>query len=56
VASIELDAINKVYPQRLSWIASPPVRTPVAVGDRVRLQLSGSGRQFFDTDDGKAIR
>ncbi len=39
-----------------SGIARVPARTPVAVGDRVRLQLSGDGLHFFDPDSGEAIR
>jgi multiple sugar transport system ATP-binding protein len=39
-----------------SGIARVPARTPVAVGDRVRLQLSGSGLHFFDPESGSAIR
>jgi hypothetical protein len=37
-------------------IARVPARTPVAVGDRVRLQLTGEGLHFFDPATGRAIR
>jgi multiple sugar transport system ATP-binding protein len=37
-------------------IARVPARTPVAVGDRVRLLLSGEGLHFFDPETGSAIR
>jgi multiple sugar transport system ATP-binding protein len=37
-------------------IARVPARTPVAVGDRVRLALSGEGLHFFDPATGRAIR
>ena len=37
-------------------IARVPARTPVAVGDRVRLRLSGEGLHFFDPASGAAIR
>ncbi len=39
-----------------SGIARVPARTPVAVGDRVRLLLSGEGLHFFDPESGSAIR
>jgi multiple sugar transport system ATP-binding protein len=38
-----------------SGVARVPARTPVAVGDRVRLQLSGGGLHFFDAGHGRAI-
>jgi multiple sugar transport system ATP-binding protein len=37
-------------------IARVPARTPVAVGDRIRLLLSGDGLHFFDPATGIAIR
>jgi multiple sugar transport system ATP-binding protein len=37
-------------------IARVPARTPVAVGDRARLLLSGEGLHFFDPASGNAIR
>jgi multiple sugar transport system ATP-binding protein len=39
-----------------SGIARVPARTPVAVGDRVRMTLSGDGLHFFDPETGHAIR
>jgi len=39
-----------------SGIARVPARTPVAVGDRIRLALSGDGLHFFDPATGDAIR
>ena len=39
-----------------SGIARVPARTPVAVGDRIRLQLSGDGLHFFDQETGRAVR
>jgi multiple sugar transport system ATP-binding protein len=37
-------------------IARVPARTPVTVGDRIRLRLSGDGLHFFDPASGEAIR
>jgi multiple sugar transport system ATP-binding protein len=39
-----------------SGIARVPARTPVTVGDRIRLRLSGDGLHFFDPASGEAIR
>jgi multiple sugar transport system ATP-binding protein len=39
-----------------SGIARVPARTPVSVGDHVRLGLSGAGLHFFDPGTGRAIR
>ena len=51
----KLDLVN-YYLGVGDGIVRVPPRTPVAVGDRVRLRLSGDRVHFFDPPSGKAIR